>query len=106
MDVDEFKEKVRQGPFLPSLVWTKHHAIKTPAVMQGDFLEDGLPLGHDFDLIIGNPPWESRGRKQIALRFVDCSLNFMCNETQDASFADRLFLSTVMGLLISIGSRA
>ena len=77
MDVDEFKEKVRQGPFLPSLVWTKHDAIETPVVMQGDFLEDGLPLGHDFDLIIGNPPWESRGRKQIALRFVDRSLNFM-----------------------------
>ena len=77
MDVDEFKEKVRQGPFLPSLVWTKHDAIETPVVMQGDFLEDGLPLGHDFDLIIGNPPWESRGRKQIALRFVDRSLKFM-----------------------------
>lgn len=77
MDVDEFKEKVRQGPFLPSLVWTNHDAIETPVVIQGDFLEDGLPLGHDFNLIIGNPPWESRGRKQIALRFVDRSLNFM-----------------------------
>ncbi len=77
MDVDEFKEKVRQGPFLPSLVWTKQDEIDTPVVMHGDFLEGGLPLDHDFDLIIGNPPWESRGKKQIALRFVDRSSEFM-----------------------------
>lgn len=77
MDVDEFKEKVRQGPFLPSLLWTKQDDIETPVVMHGDFLEDGLPLNQDFDLIIGNPPWESRGRKQIALHFVDRSSKFM-----------------------------
>ncbi len=77
MDIDEFKEKVRQGPFLPFLVWTENDAIETPVVMHGDFLEDGLPLDHDFDLIIGNPPWESRGKKQIALRFVERSPKFM-----------------------------
>ena len=77
MDVDEFKEKVKQGPFLPSLLWTRQDEIETPVVMHGDFLEDGLPLDHDFDLIIGNPPWESRGKKQIALRFVDHSSKFM-----------------------------
>ncbi len=77
MDVDEFKEKVRKGPFLPSLVWTNHDAIETPVVMQGDFLEVGLPIGNDFDLIIGNPPWESRGKRQIALHFATRSLKFM-----------------------------
>ena len=77
MDVDEFKEKVNQGPFLPSLVWTEKDRIGTPVVMHGDFLEDGLPLDHDFDLIIGNPPWESRGKKQIALHFVDRCANFL-----------------------------
>ena len=77
MDVDEFKEKVRQGPFLPSLLWTPRDAIEMPVVIQGDFLEDDLPLDHDFDLIIGNPPWESRGKKQIALRFVDSSSKFI-----------------------------
>ena len=77
MDIDDFKERVRQGPFLPSLLWTPQDAIETPVVMQGDFLEDGLPLDSDFDLIIGNPPWESRGKKQIALRFVHRSSKFI-----------------------------
>ena len=77
MDVDEFKEKVSQGPFLPALVWTDQDAIAAPVVMQGDYLEDGLPLDNDFDLVIGNPPWESRGKKQIALHFVQRSVKFM-----------------------------
>lgn len=69
MDVDEFKEKVSQSSFLPPLLWTEGEPIDTPVVLQGDFLEDDLPLEKDFNLIIGNPPWESRGREQIALRF-------------------------------------
>lgn len=77
MDVDEFKEKVSQSSFLPPLLWTPEEPISTPVIMQGDFLNDDLPLENDFHLIIGNPPWESRGREQIALRFVMSSPDFL-----------------------------
>lgn len=77
IDVDEFKEKVSQGPFLPPLLWEETEPIDTPVVLHGDFLKDRLPLGRDFDLIIGNPPWESRGKGQIALHFVQHSAEFL-----------------------------
>ncbi len=77
IDVDEFKEKVRQGPFLPSLLWTREEVVDAPVVAHGDFLKADLPLARDFHLVIGNPPWESRGKKQIALQFAARSLKFM-----------------------------
>jgi hypothetical protein len=75
MDVEEFKEKVSHGPFLPPLLWNEANPIDSPAVLQGDFLKDKLPLADDFDLVIGNPPWESRGKEQIALHFAVRSAN-------------------------------
>jgi hypothetical protein len=80
IDVDEFKEKVRHEEFLPPLLWDKDSAEPrpdTPVVIRGDFLKDELPLEDDFNLVIGNPPWESRGDKQIALHFAKRSLNFL-----------------------------
>jgi len=79
MDVEEFKEKVNQGPFLPPLLWSAAQPIKTPVILQGDFLKDKLPLESNFDLLIGNPPWESRGEEQIALRFATRSPDFLRN---------------------------
>lgn len=75
IDLDEFKEKVSQGPFLPALLWTADAPVPAPVVIHGDFLKDTLPLDNSFDLVIGNPPWESRGVKQIALHFVSSSVN-------------------------------
>lgn len=77
MDVDEFKEKVSHGPFLPPLLWSADEPIDSPTVFRGDFLKDELPLEHDFDLIIGNPPWKSRGKEQIALHFAVRSQGFL-----------------------------
>jgi SAM-dependent methyltransferase len=77
MDVEEFKEKVSQGPFLPPLLWNKDEPIDNPVVLNGDFLNDALPLTNKFDLVIGNPPWESRGKEQIALHFVLRSADFL-----------------------------
>ena len=77
MDVEEFKQKVSQGPFLPALLWSGADPIDMPVVLQGDFLKDQLPLENDFDLVIGNPPWESRGREQIALHFATRSPDFL-----------------------------
>lgn len=78
MDVEEFKEKVSQTSFLPPLLWTVAEPINTPVILHGDFLEDFLPLERDFNLIIGNPPWESRGKAQIALQFTLRSPLFLC----------------------------
>jgi len=79
IDLDEFKEKVRADHFLPPLVWSTKEGLKAdPAViMHGDFLRDTLPLEKDHDLIIGNPPWESRGKEQIALHFAKRTPEFL-----------------------------
>ncbi|MFL6334550.1 MAG: class I SAM-dependent DNA methyltransferase [Pyrinomonadaceae bacterium] len=77
MDVDEFKEKVSRSAFLPPLLWNTEEPIADPVVMRGDFLEDDLPLEDDYHLVIGNPPWESRGKEQRALHFVMRSSDFL-----------------------------
>ncbi len=79
IDLDEFKQKVRADHFLPPLVWSNEEGMKAePAVLiHGDFLRDKLPLEQNFDLIIGNPPWESRGKEQIALHFVRRTPEFL-----------------------------
>lgn len=79
IDLDEFKEKVRADHFLPPLVWSDKEGLKAePAViMHGDFLRDKLPLEKDHHLIIGNPPWESRGKEQIALHFAQRTPEFL-----------------------------
>jgi N-6 DNA Methylase len=77
IDVEEFKDKVRQGPFLPPLLWSATEPGASPVILQGDFLKDHLPLHHEFDLVIGNPPWESRGKEQIALHFALRSADFV-----------------------------
>jgi hypothetical protein len=77
MDVEEFKEKVSQGPFLPPLLWSAADQLDSPVILQGDFLKDILPLNKDFDLVIGNPPWESRGKEQIALHFALRSVDYL-----------------------------
>jgi len=78
MDVEEFKERVRKGPFLPAILWDGNaHDNLTPVISRGDFLKDELPIGSEFDLIVGNPPWESRGQEQIALHFTLLSVKFL-----------------------------
>jgi hypothetical protein len=80
-DVDEFKKHIRADHFLPLLLWEKNgEPPETPVVLNGDFLKDKLPLKNNFNLVIGNPPWESRGDKQIALHFVKRSPDFLCND--------------------------
>lgn len=96
IDVDEFKEKVRADRFLPPLVWQADAEPleetvaedgddvpwdvqpEKPVVIRGDFLNnDELPLDHNHDLVIGNPPWKSRGGKQLALHFAQRSPSFL-----------------------------
>jgi hypothetical protein len=92
-DVDEFKKHIRADHFLPLLLWEKDgEPPETPVVLNGDFLEDKLPLKKDFDLVIGNPPWESRGDKQIALHFVKSSRNYL----RDGGVGCLLLPSTIL----------
>jgi len=35
---------------------------KSPVIFEGNFFDEDLPVGKSFDLVIGNPPWVSRGR--------------------------------------------
>jgi hypothetical protein len=95
IDVDEFKEKVRHEQFLPPLLRDKDPTEPKPdkpVVLNGDFLKDQLPLTDDFDLVIGNPPWESRGDKQIALHFVKHSVKFL----RDKGIGCLLLPSTIL----------
>ena len=80
IDVDEFKEKVRYEDFLPPLFLDETSAgprLEAPVILCGNFLEDALNLDANFDLVIGNPPWDSRGDKQIGLHFANRSAKFL-----------------------------
>lgn len=41
-----------------------------PVIHKADFLADKTLAGETFDCIIGNPPWEGRGSKQLAVKFI------------------------------------
>jgi hypothetical protein len=83
IDVEEFKEKVRHHDFLPPLLWKRNlrePGPHVPVIIHGNFLQDELPLDSTFDLVIGNPPWESRGDQQIALHFAKRSVDFLAHD--------------------------
>ncbi|MBN2313080.1 MAG: N-6 DNA methylase [Sedimentisphaerales bacterium] len=41
---------------------SSHANEETPVIFKGDFFDEKLPVEKSFDLVIGNPPWVSRGR--------------------------------------------
>lgn len=71
-DIQEHIE--RTGRPLPKLLDygnTSDRPIADIAVIyMADFLADETFEGQSFDCIIGNPPWEGRGRKQLAQKFM------------------------------------
>jgi Eco57I restriction-modification methylase len=44
-----------------------------PVIREGDFLKLAPAWKGQFDIVIGNPPWAGRGRKQIAHKFMDAA---------------------------------
>lgn len=46
-------------PNLLALKGDQHRTTTTPVIFEGSFFDD-LPIGRDFDLVIGNPPWVGR----------------------------------------------
>lgn len=95
IDVDEFKESVRYECFLPPLFCDETSVEPDPdihVIRCGNFLQDELNLKQDFDLLIGNPPWDSRGDKQIALHFAKRSIQFL----RDGGIGCFLLPSTIL----------
>jgi hypothetical protein len=94
IDVDEFKAKVRYEYFLPPLFFdgVSDEPLGIQVIRRGDFLKEQLSLEHDFDIVIGNPPWDSRGDQQIALHFAKRATAFL----SDAGVACLLLPSTIL----------
>lgn len=49
-------------------------------IRKTDFLSDGEMVDEQFDCIIGNPPWEGRGNKQLAQKFMKKAPDFLKND--------------------------
>lgn len=64
------------GKRLPSLLRfteAKRGAPDLPVVWEGNFLQLAPEWKGRFDIVVGNPPWAGRGRKQIAHKFMDAA---------------------------------
>jgi hypothetical protein len=48
-----------------------------PVIYEKDFLKSETFTGNKFDCIIGNPPYEGRGTKQIAQKFMEAAPGFL-----------------------------
>lgn len=62
------------GQRLPPLLQfadAKKEALDLPIVWKGDFLQLVPKWKGQFDIVVGNPPWKGRGRKQIAHKFME-----------------------------------
>lgn len=48
-----------------------------PVILKADFLSEETLSGEKFQCIIGNPPWQGRGRKQLAQKFLQKVPHFL-----------------------------
>lgn len=65
-DIDELY--IKHGAVLPdilALAANSYQARDGRVVVEGNFFDATLPIAHDFDLVIGNPPWVSRGGAEM-----------------------------------------
>lgn len=71
-DIREYIE--RSGRPLPKLLdygdAPDRPAADIGVIYKTDFLDEAALAGRTFDFVIGNPPWEGRGKKQLAQNFV------------------------------------
>jgi len=71
-DIEEYVEAT--GHKLPNLLLAEEcglKAAKIPVIWKRDFLANAEQWRGQFDVVIGNPPWEGRGEGQIANRFME-----------------------------------
>lgn len=50
-----------------------------PVVREADFLKENGLIEESIDCIIGNPPWQGRGSKQLALHILEQAERYMVN---------------------------
>ncbi len=78
-DIQEYVE--RTGKPLPRLIdyGDKNNSPKAdiPIIYKADFLNEKILSDQSFGCIIGNPPWEGRGRKQLAQKFMEKTPRFL-----------------------------
>jgi len=71
-DIQEYIKKT--GRPLPKLLDYGNTPDRPPAdiavIYSADFLADETLAGQAFDCVIGNPPWEGRGKYQLAQKFM------------------------------------
>lgn len=63
-DIDELRER---STVLPDILALKRNQFQTrdhPVVFEANFFGVDAPIPKDFDIVIGNPPWVSRGKSQ------------------------------------------
>lgn len=72
-DIHQYME--RTGKPLPKLLDYGENADRPapdiPVIHRRDFFDHETLSGQSFDCIIGNPPWEGRGTKQSAQKFME-----------------------------------
>lgn len=69
-DVDEYIETT--GKMLPSILHSPSVAEPDlPVVFHSDFFDLADSFAGEFDIVVGNPPWEGRGSKQAANAFME-----------------------------------
>ena len=69
--LDQLKPRVireleqKRGKVLDNFLALKENDYvnkESPVIFEGNFFDDGVPIEKSFDLVIGNPPWVSRGK--------------------------------------------
>ncbi|HIJ52436.1 MAG TPA: N-6 DNA methylase [Planctomycetes bacterium] len=72
-DIHELEQK--RGKVLDNFLALKENNYantKTPVIFEGNFFDNGVPIEKSFDLVIGNPPWVSRGKASDTKAFEWC----------------------------------
>jgi len=62
-EIQELEKK--RGKVLDNFLALKENSYankESPVIFKGNFFDDGVPIEKSFDLVIGNPPWVSRGK--------------------------------------------
>lgn len=68
------------GQKLPRILSTDEGATPKPdfpVIVRDDFLDLARPLAGRFGYVVGNPPWQGRGTKQIAQDFAQTIPNYL-----------------------------
>lgn len=77
-DVDEYIETT--GKMLPSILHSPSVAEPDlPVVFHSDFFDLADSFAGEFDIVVGNPPWEGRGSKQAANDFMEAAPKLMAD---------------------------